>query len=139
MLKIKTLTELRKELLEIGEIIGCGKRPKFHFIIPDYPDGLATPFLEIHDNEYHFIVSERGCEIERKITTSDDEILYWFTESGVHAMASHYAASKRLPNNDFRVVYFRKQYQLMLSIKPEWATRKRIELAEIIQKHPFDS
>ena len=77
------------------------------------------------------IVSERGLEIQRKVTLSDDEILYWFVESAVAGMASTYAA-RHSSEREFREVYFRRQYSLMLSIKPEWATRKRKEITELL-------
>lgn len=122
---MKTIAELRSELLTIGERLGGGVRPNNYFIIPDSPDGLATPWLEIQGQEYHFIVSERGFEITRKVTLSDDEILYWFVECGVEALASRYAALHSSPERPFRDVCFRKQYRLMLAINTDWATRKR--------------
>lgn len=130
---VKTIEELRAELLKTGEQLGGGIRPNHYFIIPDSPDGLATPWLEIHDQEYHFIVSERGVEIARKVTSSDDEILYWFVECSVAGLASRYAALNSTPEREFRDIYFRKQYRLMLSINPEWATRKRKEFTAILR------
>ncbi|WP_369064339.1 Imm63 family immunity protein [Enterobacter sp. MALB-1] len=129
---MKNIEELRAELLKIGERVGGGIRPNNYFIIPDRPDGMATPYLEIIGNEYHLIINEKGAEIARKVTLSDDEILYWFVECGVVGLASEYAAINRSPETEFRYVYFRKQYSLMLSIKPEWATRKRREFTEIL-------
>lgn len=130
---MKTIAELRAGLLKIGERLGDGVRPNHYFIIPDRPDGVATPYLEIHEKEYHFIVSERGSELDRKVTLDDDEILYWFVECGVDALASHYAALTSTPEKEFRDVYFRKQYRLMLAIKTEWATRKRKKITEILR------
>lgn len=129
---MKNIEELRAELLKIGERIGGGIRPNYYFIIPDSPDGMATPYLEIHGKEYHFIVNERGAETARKVTLSDDEILYWFVECSVAGLASNFAALNSSPEKEFRDVYFRKQYSLMLSIKPEWATRKRKEFTAIL-------
>ena len=130
---MKSIEELRSALFVIGERLGGGIRPNHYFIIPDKPDGLATPWLEINGKEYHFVISERGMETERKITFSEDEILYWFADCGVRALASHYAASTNYPAGRFRETYFRKQFYLMLSIKPEWATRKKKEFLTIIQ------
>jgi len=130
---MKNIEELRAELLKIGEKIGGGVRPNHYFTIPDSPDGLATPYLEIHGEEYHFVVAERGIEIARKVTLSDDEILYWFVDCGVVGLAAEYAARKSSSDKEFRHVYFRKQYSLLLSINPEWATRKRKELTEILR------
>ncbi|MEE9661169.1 hypothetical protein [Enterobacter cloacae complex sp. CARB60] len=62
---------------------------------------------------------------------SDDEILYWFAEIAVAGLASTYAANHS-SEQEFREVYFRRQYSLMLSIKPEWATRKRKEITELL-------
>ncbi|WP_348958752.1 Imm63 family immunity protein [Enterobacter cloacae complex sp. Mu1197] len=128
---MKTIEELRNELLKIGEQLGGGTRPNHYFFIPDQSDGVATPYLEIHGKEYHFIISERGLEIQRKVTLSDDEILYWFVESAVAGLASTYAA-KHSSEREYREVYFRKEYSLMLSIKPEWATRKRKEITQLL-------
>ena len=130
---MKTIEELRIELLKIGEQLGGGTRPNHYFIIPDQPDSFATPYLEIHGKEYHFIVSERGIELARKVTLSDDEILYWFVECGVEGLASSYAALQTTPEKEFRSVYFRKQYSLMLAINTEWATRKRKKISEILR------
>ncbi|MCV3771102.1 MULTISPECIES: Imm63 family immunity protein [Enterobacter] len=129
---MKNIEELRAELLKIGERIGGGIRPNYYFTISDRLDGMATPYLEIHSKEYHFIVNERGAEIARKVTLSDDEILYWFVECGVAGLATEYSAMNSSPEMEFRYVYFRKQYSLMLSIKPEWATRKHREFTEIL-------
>ncbi len=130
---MKTIEELRTELLKIGEQLGGGTRPNHYFIIPDQPDSFATPYLEIHGKEYHFIVSERGIELARKVTLSDDEILYWFVECGVEGLASSYAALQTTPEKEFRNIYFRKQYSLMLAFTPEWATRKRKKITEILR------
>ncbi|WP_238550370.1 Imm63 family immunity protein [Dickeya dadantii] len=88
---MKTLEELRQQLIEIGEKLGEGVRPNGHFIIPDAPDDMATPHLEIHDDKYHYVVFERGVEFSRKITSSEDEILYWFVESNICSIASSLA------------------------------------------------
>ncbi|WP_312213457.1 Imm63 family immunity protein [Pseudescherichia sp.] len=130
---MKTIEELRRELLKIGEQLGGGTRPNHYFIIPEQSDNAATPYLEIHGKEYHFIVSERGTELARKVTLSDDEILYWFVECGVKGLASSYAASQTTPESEFRNIYFRKQYSLMLAINTEWATRTRKEFTEILR------
>ena len=132
-ISMKTIEELRAELLKIGQQLGGGVRPNYYFFIPDKPDGLATPYLETHGEEYHFIVSERGIERERNVTLSDEDILYWFTDCGVRGMASSYAALNSSPDRTFRDVYFRRQYHLMFSIKPEWATRKHKEFAAILK------
>jgi len=98
---------------------------------------LANPHLEIYGKEYHFVVSERGTEIVRKVTLSDDEIIYWFVECAINGLASEYAAINSSPDKEFRFIYFRKQYSLMLSIKPEWATRKRKEFTEILSNQSY--
>ena len=131
---MKNIEELRAELFEIGERLGDGVRPNHYFIIPEKPDGFATPYLEIDGKEYHFVVCERGVEIERKVTLIDDEILYWFADCGVRSLASHFAALKNAKDGEFRSRYFRRQFYLMLSIKPEWATRKKREIIILVQR-----
>ncbi len=43
----KTIEELRASLLKIGEQLGGGIRPNYYFTIPDQPDGVGMPYLEI--------------------------------------------------------------------------------------------
>ncbi|AJC66014.1 Imm63 family immunity protein [Dickeya zeae] len=129
---MKTLEELRQQLIDIGEKLGGGVHPNGYFIIPDAPDGMATPHLEIHDDKYHYVVCERGVEFSRKITSSEDEILYWFVESSVSAIASSLAASECLPNGEFRRLYFKKQYELLKSVNLAWAEKKRRDFVDIL-------
>ncbi|PXW45073.1 immunity protein 63 of polymorphic toxin system [Erwinia sp. AG740] len=129
---MKTLEELRQQLIEIGEKLGGGVHPNGHFIIPDASDGMATPHLEIHDDKYHYVVCERGVELSRTITSSEDEILYWFVESSVSAIASNLAASECPPNGEFRRLYFKKQYELLKLVNPTWAEKKRKYFIDIL-------
>ncbi|GAB7265016.1 hypothetical protein DZS_20200 [Dickeya ananatis] len=119
-------------LSRLAKKLGGGVRLNGHFIIPDAPDGMATPHLEIHDDKYHYVVCERGVEFSRKITSSEDEILYWFVESSVSAIASSLAASECLPNGEFRRLYFKKQYELLKSVNLAWAEKKRKYFIDIL-------
>ncbi|WP_205955922.1 Imm63 family immunity protein [Pantoea stewartii] len=129
---MKTIEELRASLLKIGEQLGGGIRPNYYFTIPDQSDGVGTPYLEIGGEVYHFVASERGIELNRKSTLDYEDVLYWFTDDGVRALASEYAASNKNSNEEFRILYFRKQFYLMLSVKPGWATRKKNEIKQIL-------
>ncbi|MFB4355787.1 Imm63 family immunity protein [Pantoea sp. BS_4] len=93
---MKTIEELRASLLKIGEQLGGGIRPNYYFTIPDQSDGVGTPYLEIGGEVYHFVASERGIEFNRKSTLDYEDVLYWFTDDGVRALASEYAASNKI-------------------------------------------
>ncbi|UEG17596.1 Imm63 family immunity protein [Pantoea ananatis] len=129
---MKTIEELRASHLKIGEQLGGGIRPNYYFTIPDQPDGVGMPYLEISGEAYHFVACERGIELIRKSTLDYEDVLYWFTDDGVRALASEYAASNESSHEEFRNLYFRKQFYLMLSVKTEWATRKKNEIKQIL-------
>ncbi|MGG6102217.1 Imm63 family immunity protein [Pantoea allii] len=129
---MKTIEGLRSSLLKIGEQLGGGIRLNYYFTIPDQPDAFGTPYVEIHGNTYHFAANERGIELIRNTTLDYEDILYWFTDGGVRALASEFAALNKSSHEAFRTLDFRKQFYLMLSIKPEWATRKKKEITHIL-------
>ncbi len=62
------------------------------FLLPTYgqtQDG-ARPHIEVNANGYHYMIVERGQELERKTTNHLSELLYWVFASVTHQMAVNY-------------------------------------------------
>lgn len=102
------------------------------------PQHDGSPHLEIHQNKYHFVVTERGSECERRISESEDEILYWFLSCLVFGLACNYELNHRVPGQSFRRLLFSKEVDLFEKLKPEWADLKRQEIKAILSENPYD-
>ena len=50
----------------------------------------ARPHIEVRSDAYHYVVVERGCELERKRTPDLQELLYWVFSDVTHQMAFQY-------------------------------------------------
>ena len=109
---------------------------KYSFPTVRQDDGFEH--LEIIDDEYHLIVTERGLENSRQKTTSKDEILYWLVASFAWGLASKFELENRIENQDFRRLFFAKQIEYLKIVNEDWAGRKQKEFDEILAKHPFN-
>ena len=94
--------------------------------------------VEIVEGQYHYVFTERGFENERRITHSEDDILYWLASTAVFSAAVDFEVKSRVPKQDFRRVLFAKEIDLLHSMDPQWADRKRSEIASILEEHPYD-
>ncbi len=135
---MKNIAELHGELLSIGKRIAGSPRPNGCFIMPSYPTGDGSPHAEIVDGKYHYVQSERGSEFFRKVATSEDELLYWFTANSVWTMASGWELRHRQSGVDCRRLLFAKELELFAIVSESWASRKRQEQEHILEKHPFN-
>ncbi|MBC8142094.1 MAG: hypothetical protein H7Y38_11715, partial [Armatimonadetes bacterium] len=50
----------------------------------------GSPHMEWVSGEYHYVVTERGSEWERRTTADKKEALYWCVSDLVWSMASEY-------------------------------------------------
>jgi hypothetical protein len=58
--------------------------------VPQHDGG---PHVEIIGDKYHYVVTERGSELERKITTDRQELLYWLISGVVFEMVGDFELS----------------------------------------------
>lgn len=88
-----TLTEIKNKVRQLAEKINAPT-----YLLPTYisPIGDATPHIEIdHSGLYHYVISERGTEYERKTTSAINELLYWVFASVTFSMACDYELKNR--------------------------------------------
>src|ERR671912_249032 len=70
-------------------------------LLPTYKisDDGALPHIVIDDSAmYHFIVVERGEELDHRRTGNVDELLYWVFETITFSMACSYELKNRVKN-----------------------------------------
>lgn len=97
----------------------------------------GSPHVEVDENGYHYVATERGSEICRRTTPEKDELLYWMLADVTFWVAVSYEVAHRIENQDFRRMVFAKQLELLSKVNLKWADKRRREIDETLQKHPF--
>jgi len=97
----------------------------------------AEPQIEVDDNEYHFVVVERGKETARLVFRDRADILYVIFSGVTFRMAGSYELEHRVPGQDSRRLLFARQLELMRQLDPSWATKTEAEIAEILRQNPY--
>ena len=130
-----TLTEIKTKVDELAEKIGASAS-----ILPTYgySEDFACPHLEVDARGYHYVVIERGLELERRTTHDLDELLYIIFSGVTFGIACHYEFTHRIETQDVRRIIFQYQVDLLLRLKPKWGQREIERHAEILSQHPFD-
>ena len=105
--------------------------------IDSAPRGDGSPYIEISD-AYHFVVEERGLELERRKTRDLDELLYWVFDGVTFTVASSFELRNRRPNEDSRRQLFAKQEELLNLASEAWGRRKEVEHKGVLANYPFN-
>ena len=128
------LSELRHRIEALALVIDAptGLLPSFQ-----QPEHNARPDIEIDGDTYHYVIMERGQELERYSTTSLDDLLYRVFRDVAFSMSSKLARPHQRPGDDCRREMFRQQLMLLDGLKPEWAARCAVEHREVLANHPF--
>lgn len=99
-------------------------------------DGSAH--VEVCADSYHYVVTERGAEFERRRTTDPDELLFWLMSDVTFSLACEYEIKHRVRGRDFRRLLFQKQIDLMGQLNADWSERKKQEIERVLVAHPYD-
>src|ERR1051325_7559594 len=106
---MKSLTEIKSEVDRRAALLGAVE----HRSLPTYgrtEDG-ARPHIEVDSHGYHFVVVERGQELERFTTFELDDVLYRIFQSVTFSLAIDYELAHRVETQDFRRIGFQKQIE----------------------------
>ena len=134
---MKSIEYIQNELGRIGKIL-CGEsKPAYLFSVAASPTHSGAPHIEIVGNEYHYVVTERGSEYERKITKNIDDIIYWLVSGDVGDLARTWELKNRVESQDSRRLWFKKELELLEKVNPDWAARKEAEQRQVLSEHPF--
>ena len=131
-----TLLEIKQKVDQLAARINA---PANYLPTFSSPIGDATPNIEIDDlGLYHYVISERGNEYDRKMTSDLNDLLYWIFSSVTFSMATDYELKNRIEDQDFRRILFQKQQELLGTLNKEWEERERKEHEYILSNNPFD-
>ncbi|WP_157815908.1 Imm63 family immunity protein [Spirosoma pollinicola] len=130
-----TLSAIKEQVDILGGQINAP-----HHLYPTYgrsADG-ALPHIELDGSDtFHFVVVERGQELERRTTTALDDLLYWIFDTITFSMACTFELANRNHAQDFRRILFSHQEELLGRINVNWQERKRTNHNLTLSRHPF--
>ena len=101
------------------------KAPEMY--LPSYgiSEDRARHHIEKQGAEFHWVVVERGEELQRRKTKDIKELMFWIFDTVTFEMACKLEVQNRIKDEDSRIQMFRIQEELIEKIDPEY--RKRIE------------
>lgn len=129
-----SLTTIRKRVKELAKLVNA---PQYLIKVSNNPSWMGGKYVEIDDQGYHYIGSERGEVYEKNSTNNIRELLYWILKDITSEIASDYELSNRIPYVDSRRLWFNKWIELMGMIDPEFSQRLSVEIDKILEEHPY--
>ncbi len=128
------VNDLRTRYLDFARAVGA---PDHIVSFRESPSHTGAPHVEYEGSDLCFVVTERGCEFERRRTKDPDTLMYWLLSDLTFQMACDYESRFRRKDEDFRRQLFEKQLDLLGSLKPEWRERRKGEIRSVLEKNPF--
>jgi hypothetical protein len=120
---IKSLKELKQIILNLAYKINAPKD-----LIPSFgkTNDFAHPHIESNLNGvFHYIIVERGEELERETFSKIDDLLFKVFKDITFTMAAKYELEHRKQDQDFRILLFEEQEKLLARLKKEWAEKEK--------------
>jgi hypothetical protein len=123
------LDSMRMEVERLAAVIGAPAD-----LLPTYgrTQDFARPHIEFDGANYHFVVVERGNELER-LPGDADAVLYRVFESVTHSMSSRAAAGR----DRFRERMFAHQLDLMGRLNRDWRARCAAKIDDSLNRAPL--
>lgn len=100
-------------------------------------EDVGVAHVEFTGGEYHYIVTERGLDLERRSTADQSEILYWMIYSLTFWMGVEFEFKNRTEGPDSRRMIFAHWLEQMKKAGQSMADRLENDIAEILAKNPF--
>ncbi len=94
----------------------------------------AQPEVRVDAKGYHFVVVERGRELQHKVFQQLEELLFEVFSAVTFSMALDYELQHRVKEQDFRIIMFAKQVELLAQLDENFAMRRRVEAERLLRK-----
>ncbi len=132
---MKSLAEIRDEVIRLARPLGVSSSD-----LPTYGHtrDFAYPHIEVDESRYHYVIVERGQELERKSTSDFDELLFWIFADTTHSLAFAYELNNRAEDQDCRRIAFPKQVELLALISASMVARRAKEIERILIDAPYN-
>ena len=135
---MKSIKYIQDEVKRIGSELCGDSKPKWLFKVPDKPTHDGSPHVEVIGDEYHYVVTERGSEFERKRTKDIDELLFWLVSGDVFELACDWELEHRIEHQDSRRLMFAKEIEYLEKINSNWASKQKLNHENILKENPYN-
>jgi hypothetical protein len=98
----------------------------------------GSPHVEFSDGQFHYIVTERGLDLESRSTPDVREIVYWMLYDVTFWQGVEFEFKNRIETQDCRRMIFAHQLELMSKADSDFAIRLLAHHAETLRKYPFN-
>ncbi|MFY2762564.1 Imm63 family immunity protein [Arenimonas sp. MALMAid1274] len=117
----------------------AGAVPHYQSRLPTRPTNNGDAHVERLDGALHYVVTERGAELHRRVARDEDELLYWLMENVTWSLSNRMRQPwlSRLLGRDPRRHRFATHVKLLETLDPSWADRRRRHHAELLERYPF--
>ena len=129
------LTKIKSRVKKLAAVIAA---PADTFPTFGRSEQSGRPHIEVDTRGYHYIVAERGQELEHHTHSDIDELLYLIFQWITFELAVKHELAHRIQGQDVRRVLFAHQQDLLSRLSPAWGERRKQEHEQILQKHPFN-
>jgi len=103
------------------------------------PQHDGSAHLEVHGEELHLVTTERGSELDRRITTSQEQFLYWLACEKIFRLAQNFERRHRQPGTDSRRLRFATELKYLEAMNQHWSEWRRAEIDQVLLRHPYAS
>lgn len=132
--QMKNANEIKNIIIKYGKIIESPKNLLKVFTDPQ-PDG--APYIKISQNQYHYIIEERGNILQERKTESLDLLIYWIINDIIFKISTAYELEHRKKAKDSRRLIFEYELYLFEKTKTEWYDRKKQEIEKTLIDSPY--
>ncbi|MEQ1642004.1 MAG: Imm63 family immunity protein [Pyrinomonadaceae bacterium] len=131
------MNELNELAREYDRLCQRVEPSEFSYTFQTERQDVGSPHVEFADGEYHYIVTERGLDLERKSTTDIREMLYWMLYDLTFWMGVSFELKNRVEGPDCRRVIFAHQLELMKRADSKMAERLEQHISKTLSANPF--
>ena len=137
MVNMLTTRELEVEISKKVEILKSCDEISIDLIFErNIEKGEEGVYVFADNQGYHYVISERGCELTHKVTDDVFEISFWVLYPLTLRMSFNYERKNR-NNHNSRQVAFEKMLEYLSTLGINFRKRGEIEIDEILKVNPY--
>jgi Immunity protein 63 len=106
---------------------------------PFAPQDAAVPFVKVSDGVLHWIVVERGEELDHRETRDVREWLSWVFRAVTRRLAARWELAHRIAYVESRLPIFCKHLELMARLDEGWAADALAAYRRTLTRSPYEA
>lgn len=127
-------SSIEEKVQELGRKAGVPS--KYLQIFERSPqDGRAH--IVITENDYRYVIEERGFEFSVESTSKIEELLFWILDDAISRFSYDSELANRSSNQDPRRMVFQLRIQMMRKIAEEWGDRMAMYVENTVRNSPY--